>query len=88
MALSGDKLADLGLQPGQYDEQAHQINIQPGLEVQPGAIPGSAESRQVASQHHYADRVSLRYTTICSDTVWTGSIVYEWLQCKVPAKNS
>ncbi|KAL3160413.1 hypothetical protein ABBQ32_010737 [Trebouxia sp. C0010 RCD-2024] len=48
MALSGDKLAELGLQPEQYDDQGHQINIQPGLEIQPGTIPGSAESRDAA----------------------------------------
>lgn len=52
MALTGDKLAELGLQPEQYGDQAHQINLQPGLEVQPGTIPGSAESRHVPSTQY------------------------------------
>lgn len=63
MALSGDKLAELGLQPEQYDDQGHQINIQPGLEIQPGTIPGSAESRHVPPTH-CVDRVpSLQVTS-------------------------
>lgn len=46
MARSGDKLADVELQAGQYDDQANQTNDQPGPQVPPGTIPGSAESRQ------------------------------------------
>ena len=75
MALSGDKLADLGLQPEQYDDQAHQINMQPGLELQPGTIPGSAESRQVPSTYYEIARppCNLQASRHCLEpgTAWT-----------------
>ena len=58
MALSGDKLADVELQPGQYNDQANQKNDQPGPQLQPGTIPGSAESRQVLWHQAYADSVN------------------------------
>ena len=59
MARSGDKLAEVELQPGQYDDLANQTNDQPGPQVQPGTIPGSAESRQVLWHRNYTDIVDL-----------------------------
>lgn len=47
MARSGDNLDDAGLNQEQLDSQSVQLNVQPGPEVQPGTIPGSAESRSV-----------------------------------------
>ena len=62
MARSGDKVADVGLQPGQYDDQAIQTNVQPGPQVQTGTIPGSAESRQVQWHRTCANQVPFRCT--------------------------
>lgn len=59
MARSGDNLADVELQPGQYDDQANQTNDQPGPQVQPGTIPGSAESRQELWHRNCADSTPL-----------------------------
>ena len=59
MARSGDELADVELQPGQYDDQANQTNDPSGPQVQPGTIPGSAESRQVLWHREYVDLVIL-----------------------------
>ena len=47
MARSGDNLEDVGLNQEQSGSQSQQMNAQPGPEVQPGTIPGSAESRSV-----------------------------------------